>query len=85
MIDGEQGQVVSGSAWLVKDKEQARKLAYYETRAYMVFPCRFRFTDGGVPEVVSGRTFMYAGDQQALLEQRPDRKLWALQMGSRLG
>ncbi|OJJ86505.1 gamma-glutamylcyclotransferase family protein [Aspergillus glaucus CBS 516.65] len=33
LIDGEQGQVVSGSAWLVKDEEQARKLAYYETGA----------------------------------------------------
>lgn len=57
LIDGEQGQVVSGSAWLVQDVEQARKFAYYETKAYKVFPCRIRFTDDEAPEVVSGRTF----------------------------
>lgn len=85
LVDGEQGQVVSGSAYLVQSEEQAQKLAYYETRAYKVFPCRILFMDDKSPAAASGKTFMYAGDQKALLEQRFDRKLWALLMGGKLG
>ena len=75
LVDGEQGQVVSGSAYLVQSEEQAQKLAYYETRAYKVFPCRILFIDDKSPAAASGKTFMYAGDRKALLEQRFDRKL----------
>lgn len=85
LVDGEQGQVVSGSAYVVQSEEQAQKLAHYETKAYKVFPCQIRFTDDKSPAEESGKTFMYAGDQKALLEQRFDRKLWALQMGGKLG
>ncbi|EEP76125.1 predicted protein [Uncinocarpus reesii 1704] len=85
LIDGEQGQVVSGAAYLVESEEQAEKLAYYETNAYKVAPCWIFFTDNGTPAEASGKTFEYAGDPKALLEQRFDRKLWALQMGNRLG
>ena len=85
LVDGEQGQVVSGSAYIVPSEEQAQKLAHYETKAYKVFSCQIQFTDDKSPAEISGKTFIYAGDQKALLEQRFDRKLWALQMGGKLG
>ncbi|WEW58585.1 hypothetical protein PRK78_004053 [Emydomyces testavorans] len=85
LIDGDTGQVVSGYAYLVQSEEQAQKLAYYETNAYEVDSCWIFFTDGEVPAEISGRTFMYAGDPKALLEQRFDRKLWARQMAGKLG
>ncbi|KAH8434846.1 gamma-glutamylcyclotransferase family protein [Aspergillus melleus] len=84
LIDGEQGQVVSGSAYLVKSQDEADKLAYYETNAYRVAYCYIDFTDGNEPTGAMGRVFMYAGDAKALLEQRFDRKLWELQMGMKL-
>lgn len=84
LVDGKQGQVVSGSAYLVQSEEQAQKLAYYETRAYKVFPCWIFFKDDKSSEMASGNTFMYAGDQKALLEQRFDQKLWTLLMGGKL-
>lgn len=84
LINGETGQVVEGQVYLVQTEEQAKKLAYYETNAYKVSACRVFFTDNGSPAAVSGRTFMYAGDEKALLEQRFDRKLWALRIGGKL-
>lgn len=85
MIDGEQGQEVFGYAYLVQSEEEAQKLAYYETNAYRVQACWVFFTDDEEPSEAPGKTFMYAGDAQALLEQRFDRKLWTLQMGGKLG
>ena len=61
LVDSEQGQVFSGSAYLVQSGEQAQKLACYATRAYKVFPCRIRFMDDEAPAVVSGRTNTYQG------------------------
>ena len=84
LVDGKQGQVVSGSAYLVQSEEQAQKLAHYETRAYKVFPCWIFFQDDKSSDMASGTTFLYAGDQKALLEQRFDRKLGALPMGGKL-
>lgn len=86
LINGEPGQIISGITYLVQSEEQAQKLAYYETKAYKVSACWIFFTDGDSPaEEAPGKTFMYAGDEKALLEQRFDRKLWALQMGDKLG
>lgn len=82
---------MDGYAYLVRGEEEAGKLAYYETSAYRVVDCLMRFVDGDgeeggrMGEVVSGKTFMYAGDATALLEQRFDRTLWALQIGRKLG
>ena len=81
LIDGKQGQLVSGYAYLVKCEEETQKLAHCETNAYRVV----FFTDGDEPSEAPGKTFMYAGDAKALLEQRFDRKLWTLQMGGKLG
>lgn len=39
LIDGTQGQLVSGYAYLVKCEEEAQKLAHYETNAYRVAAC----------------------------------------------
>lgn len=85
LIDGELSQIVSGYAYLVQSGEEAQKLQYYETNAYKVAPLWIYFTDDGIPAEVSGKGFAYAGDAKALLEQRFDRKLWALQMGDKLG
>ncbi|GLA01289.1 hypothetical protein AnigIFM60653_011538 [Aspergillus niger] len=85
LINGEQGQVVTGSSYLVKAEEEAQKLGHYETNAYEVTDCWIFFKDGEEPNKVVGKVFVYAGDAQALLEQRFDRKLWRKQMGGNLG
>lgn len=84
LIEGEQDQVVSGYAYQVQNEAHAQKLAYYETSTYKVHDYQIRFTDDNQPSEVDGKTFMYAGDKQALLEQRFDRKLWETQMGGKL-
>ncbi|KAF4989728.1 hypothetical protein FDECE_14610 [Fusarium decemcellulare] len=84
LVDGEQGEEVSGRAFQVQSPEHEYKLAYYETSAYELAPCLIQFTDGEEPSQVQGKTFMYAGDAQVLKEGRFDRKLWELQMGMRL-
>lgn len=51
----------------------------------MVADCWLFFRDaGGSAEEAPGKTFMYAGDAQALVEGRFDRKLWARQMEGKL-
>ncbi|OGM48826.1 hypothetical protein ABOM_003031 [Aspergillus bombycis] len=85
LINGKQGDVVTGSAYLVQSEEEAQKLSYYETNAYKVADCRIYFKDVKAPKEISGKVFMYAGDAQALLEQRFDRKLWSRQMAGKLG
>lgn len=77
MINGEQGQVVTEYAYNVQSEEQSQKLAYYETKTYMVSDCWVFFMDDGSPAEAPGKTFMYAGDEKALLEKRFNRKLWA--------
>lgn len=84
LIEGEQDQVVSGYAYQVQSEAHAQKLAYYETSTYKVHDCQIRFTDDNQLSELDGKTFMYAGDKQALLEQRFDRKLWEIQMGGKL-
>jgi Gamma-glutamyl cyclotransferase, AIG2-like len=84
LVDGPQGAIVEGSAYKVRSAEDEYNLAHYETSAYRVAPCCITIIDGGHPAEVSGNTFKYAGDAQALREGRFDRKLWELQMGQRL-
>lgn len=74
------GGVVAGYAYLVQSEEAARKLEHYETKAYRVTASRIWMTDNSEPVEVLGRTFKYAGDSEALLQGRFDRKLWARQM-----
>lgn len=89
LIDGEQGQIISGYAYQVQSEGKAQKLMYYETNAYKAAPVWIYFRDGDDDDdtttKVPGKGFIYAGDPKALLEQRFDRKLWALQMGDKLG
>ncbi|KAK2739584.1 hypothetical protein FQN57_006546 [Myotisia sp. PD_48] len=85
LINGMQGQgrIISGYAYFVQSERVAQKLAYYETTAYKAVACQIHFKDDEEgPSAISGKTFMYAGDAQALLEQRFDRKLWELQMAT---
>lgn len=77
--------MVIGYAYLVRSEEEAQKLSYYETSAYTVSDCWIYFKEEEEPKEVGGKVFIYAGDAQALLEQRFDRKLSALQMGGKLG
>ncbi|KAK8002426.1 hypothetical protein PG989_002145 [Apiospora arundinis] len=84
LIDGKSGEEVLGVACEITTPEDEHKLAYYETNAYCLAPCLVDFTDGQEPVQVSANTFMYAGDEVALQEGRFDRKLWELQMGTRL-
>lgn len=77
--------MVTGSSYLVKSEEEVQKLARYETNAYEVTDCWIFFKEWEEPNKVVGKVFVYAGDAQALLEQRFDRKLWGKQMGGNLG
>ncbi len=69
---------------MLQSKEDEEKLAHYETLAYVARACGISFTDGKEPATVIGRTFMYAGDPEALRQGRFDRKLWERQMGRAL-
>jgi hypothetical protein len=69
---------------MVHTEEQGQKLARYETNAYEEAHCLIYFTDEEEPAEASGKTFMYAGDANALLEQRFDRKLWLHQLAGKL-
>ena len=75
---------VSGYGYLVQSGEQAQKLASY-IKAYKASPCWVFFMDSEPPAETFGKTFMYAGDEKALLLQRFDCSLWALQMDGKLG
>lgn len=85
LIDGEPGQEVSGYAYIVQSEEEAQKLSYYETNAYEEAHCLIYFVDEEEPAQAPGKTFKYAGDAKALLEQRFDRNLWLHQMAGKLG
>ncbi|KAM0812047.1 putative gamma-glutamylcyclotransferase [Seiridium cardinale] len=84
LIDGDTGTEVCGYAYEVQTVDHEYRLAYYETNAYKLRACKIYFTDGKEPETVTGNTFAYAGDAQALKAGRFDRVLWELQMGMRL-
>lgn len=84
LVNGKPGQEVTGYAYVVQSVEDELKLARYETNAYEATSCRIRFTDGREPAQEYGMTFKYAGDDEALKAGRFDRKLWELQMGTRL-
>lgn len=43
------------------------------------------FTDSEAPSEAMGMVFVYAGDPNALIEGRFDRKLWELQMHGTTG
>ncbi|KAJ5579894.1 uncharacterized protein N7459_005879 [Penicillium hispanicum] len=84
LIDGESGQEVPGYAYIVQNEEEAQKLTYYQTNAYEEAHCLIYFVDNEEPAEVPGKTFVYAGDANALLEQRFDRKLWLRRMNGKL-
>lgn len=84
LIDGSPGEEVTGYAYLVGSVDDELKLARYETNAYEPAHCRIRFMDEQNPAQEFGMTFKYAGDDEALKAGRFDRKLWELQMGTRL-
>lgn len=79
LVDGPQGNIVEGTAYELQTEEDEERLAFYETSAYEVAPCKIHFPKEGEevgPKTISGKTFRYAGDAQALREGRWDRKLW---------
>ncbi|KAJ5382866.1 hypothetical protein N7517_000777 [Penicillium concentricum] len=84
LINREPGQEVPGYAYIVQNEEEAQKLAYYETNAYKEAHCLIYFVDNEEPAEASEKTFVYAGEANALLEQRFDRKLWLHQMAGKL-
>ena len=86
LVDGPQGNIIEGTAYEVQSEEDEERLAFYETSAYEVAPCKIRFPKEGeeiAPRRISGKTFRYAGDAQALREGRWDRKLWLKTMMSK--
>jgi hypothetical protein len=85
LIDGKPGQEISEYAFIVHTEKQGQKLAHYKANAYEEARCLIYFTDEEEPAKASGKTFMYAGDANALLEQRFDRKFWLHQTAGKLG
>ena len=82
LFTGASENVVEGAAYQVLCEEDAAKLVRYETGAYEVQSCEIKLRDGEeVAATVVGKTFVYAGDGEALKEGRFDRVLWAKQMG----
>ncbi|KAL9096684.1 MAG: hypothetical protein Q9165_001172 [Trypethelium subeluteriae] len=81
LLDGPAGNIVEGDAFVLQSQEDEDKLARYETSAYKVTPCSIEFTDDQAPLKALGKTFMYAGDAEALQEGKFDRALWEHQMG----
>jgi hypothetical protein len=75
LLPGTKEDMISGYAYLVTSAEHAARLARYETGAYKVDSCRIFFADNAPPPQVEGKTFVYAGDPDALREGRPDQKL----------
>lgn len=87
LVDGNTGSVVEGAVYEVQSEEDEARLAHYETNAYRLAPCYINLApaqEGVDPEQVSGKTFKYAGDPEALREKRWDRTLWVRNMGSEL-
>lgn len=85
LLDGKDGQQVTGYACVVQSTEDELKLARYETDAYEAVSCGIWFTDGRDPARENhGMTFKYADDDEALKDGRFDRKLWEVRMGVRL-
>lgn len=87
LVDGPIGAVVEGVAYEVESEEDVEKLAYYETNAYRAAPCVISPESPSSeeePQRLYGKTFVYAGDAQALKEKKWDRKLWMMNMGSKL-
>lgn len=84
LIDGEQDQEVPGYAYFVQSEEEAQKFAYYETNTYEEAHGLIYFVVNKEPAEAPGKTFVYAGNANALLEQRFDCKLWMHHMAGKL-
>ncbi|KAI9673554.1 MAG: hypothetical protein M1829_004061 [Trizodia sp. TS-e1964] len=67
---------VLGFVYEMGTPEEVESLAVHLTNAYEIIPCRITLKDTLQPQVVMGKTFVYAGDAKALQEERFDRKLW---------
>lgn len=83
LVDGPMGAVVKGLAYEVQCEEDELRLAAYETNAYETVSCRIDLKDPSeapATQTISGKTFRYAGDPDALREKRFDRKLWVKNM-----
>ena len=73
LVDGPQGKLVEGLAYEIQTRADADRLAYYETNAYKIVPCRMLVNSGNPVEDLGGvsdATSLYAGDSQALRAKR---------------
>ncbi|KAK0732464.1 hypothetical protein B0T21DRAFT_412639 [Apiosordaria backusii] len=85
LVNGD--STVLGKAYLVETREHQDRLSYYETNAYEIRSCLIEVEEKpgkGKKREIYGKTFMYAGDGEALKEGRFDRALWEKSMGVRL-
>ncbi|KAA8643670.1 hypothetical protein EYZ11_003386 [Aspergillus tanneri] len=73
--------VVEGSVYLVRGREDGRKLADYETSNYHPVPCRILYTDGREPAQDWGHTFQFVGNADDLSEGEFDLQVWLRRMG----
>ncbi|KAK4172034.1 hypothetical protein QBC36DRAFT_338791 [Triangularia setosa] len=83
LINGD--STVLGKVYLIESREHQDRLSYYETNAYEIRSCRIEVEEPGKKKrEIYGKTFMYAGDGEALKEGKFDRALWEKRMGVRL-
>ena len=88
LVDGPMDAVVEGVAYQVQCEEDEMRLAAYETDAYETHSCvidlKSEKEGSARPQTISGKTFRYAGDPDALRQGRFDRKLWVKNMAPEL-
>lgn len=69
LVDGPMGATVEGVAYEIQCEEDETRSAAYETNAYETASCRIDLKgegEGSIPQTVSGKSFRYAGDPEAL-------------------
>ena len=60
LVEGPPENVLNGMAYEVQHERHEKRLAYYETDAYMCATCLIKPASGG--DQIAGKTFVWAGD-----------------------
>ncbi|GAB7353676.1 hypothetical protein MBLNU459_g4082t1 [Dothideomycetes sp. NU459] len=81
LVDSITNQVVSGRAWKMSDVKHARRLKEYETNSYSIRGAQIVYSDSLSPREQLGWTFMFAGRESELSDDKFDLDVWLKRMG----
>ncbi|KAI9658466.1 MAG: hypothetical protein M1831_003904 [Alyxoria varia] len=83
LVEGDPDEEVEGFVYDVHSREDAGKLASYETKNYTASPCRIRYSprDGAMPVCGDGHVFVFVGRRRDLSEGNFDLEAWMKRMG----